>query len=193
MKPLKQKRFWRTVLSMVIFLILALTTLLPEEEIEDVLGSLEQHQPGLYSVLEFSDGDTIIVDMNGTPERVRFIGVDTPEKNHPQKPVQCFAHAASEFTHNLIGANPVRLETDATNSNRDRYNRLLRYVYLPDGRLVNGEIIRAGYGFAYTAFPFEKSAEFQAYEAEAETANRGLWASCAIEVDDGQPQTSPAD
>src|SRR5687768_7330504 len=88
-------------------------------------------QAGYYNVSQFDDGDTIIVDMNGTPEKVRFIGVDTPETKDPRKPVQCFGKAASAFTKNLIGNNPVKLEADPTNTNRDRYNRLLRYVYLP--------------------------------------------------------------
>ncbi len=135
-------------------------------------------QPGTYRVLQIDDGDTIIVDMNGIEEKIRFIGVDTPETKDPRKPVQCFGHAATAFTKNLIGDNPVRLEADPTNTNRDRYNRLLRYVYLPDGTLVNGEIIRQGYGFAYVSFPVQKMEEFRALQVEAREQNRGLWAGC---------------
>jgi len=135
-------------------------------------------QAGFYSVTQFDDGDTIIVDMNGVEEKVRFIGVDTPETKDPRKPVQCFGKAASTFTKNLIGDQPVKLEADPTNTNRDRYNRLLRYVYLPDGTLVNLEIIRQGYGFAYVGFPVQKLEEFKAAQAEARKANRGLWAGC---------------
>lgn len=134
--------------------------------------------PGYYRVANFEDGDTITVDMNGKTERIRMIGVDTPETQDPRKPVQCFGHAASEFTRNLIGDNPVRLEADALSDNRDRYSRLLRHVYLPDGRLVQAEIIKAGFGFAYTSFPFTKSVEFKAYEIKARTQNLGLWNSC---------------
>jgi micrococcal nuclease len=135
-------------------------------------------QPGTYHVTYVDDGDTIVVDMNSTEEKVRMIGVDTPETKDPRKPVQCFGHAAAEFTKNLIGDNPVRLEADPTNTNRDRYDRLLRYVYLPDGRLVNAEIIRAGYGFAYVSFPVQKLEEFRSLEREAREQNRGLWAGC---------------
>lgn len=134
--------------------------------------------PGYYRVIRTEDGDTITVDMNGTEERIRFIGVDTPETQDPRKPVQCFGRAASEFTKMLIGQNPVRLESDPLSSNRDRYNRLLRYVYLPDGKLVQAKIIKEGYGFAYVSFPFTKSDEFLAYQTEAREHNRGLWASC---------------
>ncbi len=134
--------------------------------------------PGYYRVARFEDGDTITVDMNGTQERIRMIGVDTPETQDPRKPVQCFGRAASEFTKNLIGTQNVRLEADALSDNRDRYNRLLRYVYIPDGRLVQAEIIKQGYGFAYTSFPFTKSDEFKLYERQARAQNKGLWGSC---------------
>lgn len=136
--------------------------------------------PGFYPIAEFVDGDTVAVDMNGELEIIRFIGVDTPETRHPEKPVQCFGYAAADFTKALIGSHPVRLEADPINSNRDRYDRLLRYVYLPDGTLVNQKLVEEGYGFAYTAFEFSKSAEFVASEAAARIASRGLWASCPL-------------
>ncbi len=136
------------------------------------------NQPGLYSVSEFIDGDTIAVNMNGSKETVRFIGVDTPETHDPRKAVQCFGQAAASFTKQTIGTNSVRLEADPLNTNRDRYNRLLRYVYLPNGVLVNAEIIKQGYGFAYTSFPFTKSDEFLRYQTEARQQNKGLWSSC---------------
>ncbi len=148
--------------------------------------------PGTYTVSSFEDGDTITVDMNGTPERVRMIGVDTPETQDPRVPVQCYGKAASQFTKQLIGSSPVRLEADPTNTNRDRYNRLLRYVYLPDGRLVNAEIIRAGYGFAYTLFPFEKLEEFRGYESQAREQNLGLWGNCNINEQDQKKTTNSA-
>ncbi|MBP7767034.1 thermonuclease family protein [Candidatus Saccharibacteria bacterium] len=133
---------------------------------------------GTYEVARFDDGDTIAVKMNGREEQIRFIGVDTPETHDPRKQVQCFGHAAADYTRQQIGSQSVRLETDPLGTNRDRYDRLLRYVYLPDGRLLNSEIIREGYGFAYTSFPFTKSAEFKAHEISARHNNRGLWADC---------------
>ena len=134
--------------------------------------------PGYYRVIKVEDGDTITIDMDGTQERVRFIGVDTPETQDPRKPVQCFGLAASNFTKELIGDQNVRLESDPLSDNRDRYNRLLRFVYLPDGRLVQVEIIKQGYGFAYTSFPFSKSEEFLAYQRDAINHNLGLWNAC---------------
>lgn len=134
--------------------------------------------PGTYRVTRFHDGDTITVDMNGNEETIRLIGVDTPETHDPRKSVQCFGKAASDFTRQLIGNDPVRLEADPLGTNRDRYDRLLRYVYLPDGRLVQAELIKQGYGFAYTSFPVSRADEFLGYQKEAREQHRGLWASC---------------
>ena len=106
---------------------------------------IEQSTPGFYKVIRFDDGDTIQVDMAGKNETIRFIGVDTPETHDPRKPVQCFGNAAAAFTRTLIGQNSVRLEADPSGSNRDRYQRLLRYVFLPDGTLVNKKIISEGF------------------------------------------------
>jgi micrococcal nuclease len=159
----------------------------------DPANQLEQTQPGLYEVVRFSDGDTIVVTMNGKEETVRMIGVDTPETHAPGTPVQCYGPAASAYTKELIGTQKVRLEADPENQNRDRYDRLLRYVYLPDGRLVQTELIKNGYGFSYTQFPFQKTDEFEALETEAETNKRGLWGNCTVTVQqNGREQTNPA-
>lgn len=149
--------------------------------------------PGTYEVVNIEDGDTLTVNMKGNEERVRFIGVDTPEVRDPRKPVQCFGRVASEFTKNLIGNNPVKLEADPDNTNRDRYNRLLRYVYLPDGTLVNSEIIKQGYGFAYTGFPFTKKEEFKSLEENAKQQNLGLWGGCETGFDENGYRTINSD
>lgn len=146
--------------------------------LNSVTDSVEQNQPGLYTVTGFSDGDTISVDMNGKKEKVRFIGVDTPETHKPNAPVQCYGPAASAFTKNVIGAKKVRLEADPLSTNRDRYDRLLRYVYLPDGTLVNERLIRDGYGFYYPYFPFKKSGQFEIAQNKARAENKGVWGNC---------------
>jgi micrococcal nuclease len=151
----------------------------------------EKSQPGLYTIDRFVDGDTIAVDMDGKTETIRMIGIDTPETHKPNAPVQCYGPAASAYTKNLIGTNKVRLEADNKSTNRDRYNRLLRYVYLPDGRLVQAELVKNGYGFAYTDFPFTKSADFVAYQNEAKAAAKGLWANCQpFQLSSGRWQTN---
>lgn len=139
---------------------------------------IARDQPGLYRVSRFVDGDTIAVTMNGHQELVRFIGVDTPETHKPNTPVQCYGPAAAAYTKHLIGASRVRLVSDPQSTNRDRYNRLLRYIYLTDGTNVDKKIIENGYGFYYPYFPFSQSAQFALAQQSARTAKRGLWGNC---------------
>lgn len=167
----------KTLSGLIIALILTAIGFVAAKQ-PDKPAFVAQQNPGNYQVVEFYDGDTVSVNMNGTTEKVRFIGVDTPETHDPRKEVQCFGQAAAQYTKDLIGTQEVRLDADPTNQNRDRYNRLLRYVYLPDGRQVNAEIIKNGYGFAYTSFPFQKLEEFRALQVEAREQNRGLWSTC---------------
>lgn len=135
--------------------------------------------PGFYRVVKISDGDTITVDMNGKQESIRMIGVDTPETHKPNTPVQCFGKEASDYTHKTLGnGTTVRLEADPTNDNRDRYNRLLRYVYLQDGTLYQKILVEQGYGFAYTSFPFQKKDEFLQAQTRAQATKAGLWTAC---------------
>jgi len=154
---------------------------------------LGEHDPGLYTVARFVDGDTIVVDMNGKDETVRMIGMDTPETHRPNTPVQCYGPAAAAYTKNLIGSQKVRLEADPTNQNRDRYGRLLRYVYIPDGRMVEEELIKNGYAFAYTSFPSTHNDEFAALASQAKDNAKGLWGSCTVTNDNGRKQTNAAE
>lgn len=192
-KALSKRQRKRLIGLGISLLALGLATAQQRGWLKSASQTAQQHQPGLYQVVKFDDGDTIQVNMGGHNEKVRFIGVDTPETHDPRKTVQCYGQAAAAFTKQLIGTHDVRLEADPQNTDRDRYNRLLRYVYLPDGRLVNAEIIKQGYGFAYTYFPFSKLEEFRGYEGQARDSNRGLWDKCkVITEDNGQVHTEDA-
>ncbi len=117
------------------------------------------------------DGDTLILS-DGM--RVRLIGVDTPETKDPHRPVQYFGREASEFTRQHIEGKPVRLEYDW--QRLDKYGRTLAYVYrLPDNFFLNAELVKQGYGHAYTRFPFKYLDLFRAYEREAREKGVGLW------------------
>ncbi len=122
------------------------------------------------TVTRVVDGDTII--LNGR-ERVRLIGVDTPETVDPRRPVQYFGKEASAFTKRMVEGKKVRLEYDQTR--KDRYGRTLAYVYLEDGTHLNAEIVKQGYGHAYTRFPFRYLGDFRRYESAARKAGKGLW------------------
>jgi len=124
-----------------------------------------------YFVKRAIDGDTLLL-ANG--ERIRLIGVDTPETKHPSKPVQYFGKEASEFTRREVEGREIRLEYDVERV--DKYGRTLAYVYrIPDEFFVNAELIKQGYGHAYTRFPFKYMEEFRQYEADARKHARGLW------------------
>ncbi|MFH1624734.1 MAG: thermonuclease family protein [Pseudomonadota bacterium] len=89
-----------------------------------------------FQVARVVDGDTIIVNIFGKKERVRLIGVDTPETKHPKKPVEYYGEDAYQFTKRLCEGERVRLEYDPNNKylkHRDKYGRLLAYVFLTDG------------------------------------------------------------
>jgi micrococcal nuclease len=127
-------------------------------------------------VVDVVDGDTLVVQQNGQEARVRLIGLDTPESVHPNRPVECFGREASAQLKDLVEGQRVRLEADATQNDADRYGRLLRYVWLPDGHLVNQTMIAQGYGFEYTyRTPYIYQEQFKQAEREAREQQRGLW------------------
>ena len=139
-------------------------------------GAASQPQPA--QVLRVVDGDTIIARVAGRRERIRYIGIDTPESVKPDTPVQCFALAASRRNKRLIGGRKVTLRFDV--ERRDRYGRLLAYVYRdPDGLFVNADLVRGGYAVPMTIPPnVRHSAEFARLAREARRAGRGLWSAC---------------
>lgn len=125
------------------------------------------------------DGDTFELP-DGT--RVRLIGVDTPEILDPRKDVQWFGREASKKLKEWIEGESVCLRQDRDKTQDvDKYGRLLRYVWKYTTKeqtpnfFVNAEIIKQGYGFAYTKYPFQYLEDFRRYEREAIENNRGLW------------------
>jgi micrococcal nuclease len=131
--------------------------------------------PELARVQRVVDGDTVVL---AGGERVRYIGVDTPESVKPGTPVQCFAEAASHYNRRLVEGERVRLRFDA--ERRDRYGRLLAYVYRArDGLFVNAELARRGYARTLTIPPnVAHAGEFRSLAAAARRQGAGLWSSC---------------
>ena len=130
------------------------------------------------SVVKVVDGDTIHVIVAGRRETVRYIGVDTPETKHPTKAVQCYGTKAAEFNERLVGSERVRLVRDV--EERDRYGRLLAYVYrVRDGLFVNAELARLGYAQPLSIAPdVRHAARFAALARQAREDGRGLWSAC---------------
>jgi micrococcal nuclease len=145
---------------------------------DDSGGSPDREGARVGRVVRVVDGDTIHVQVGGTRETVRYVGVDTPESVKPGTPVQCFAKRASAFNHRFVEGEQVRLVLDA--EPRDRYGRLLAYVYrVRDGRFVNAALVRRGYAQPLTIPPNVAHAEdFRRLAATARRAGRGLWSAC---------------
>jgi micrococcal nuclease len=129
------------------------------------------------TVVHVADGDTIVVDVGPRTEKVRILGADTPEVVDPRKPVQCFGPEASAYTkRRLAPGTRVTLETDA--EVRDKYGRLLAYVYV-GGVRYDDELLRLGYARLLIIPPngVHARAMLQA-QLDARAHNRGLWGAC---------------
>jgi micrococcal nuclease len=148
-----------------------------------VLTNVAQHSSTPFAaeptVIDVIDGDTIDVRIGYKRQRVRLLGIDTPETKDPRKPVQCFGREASEHTAQLLPRGTiVRLEHDL--EERDVYNRLLAYVWRSsDSLFVNLDLVAQGYANILSIAPNTAHAdELRAAMTEAKTAPRGLWATC---------------
>ncbi|MEO8084706.1 MAG: thermonuclease family protein, partial [Ardenticatenales bacterium] len=130
----------------------------------------------LLRVVRVVDGDTIDVLRAGRAERVRLIGIDTPETADPRTVVQCFGREAAARAGAMLAGKRVRIATDASQDEHDKYDRLLAYVWLEDGTFVNQALIAEGFAHEYTYdTPYRYQAEFKAAERQARERSVGLW------------------
>jgi micrococcal nuclease len=143
---------------------------------------------GLHKVVRILDGDTLVIRHNGRPEKIRLIGIDAPESsvnpktkkdaartNGDMRTITEMGKESTRFVKTIVKpGDPVTLEFDRRT--RDKYGRLLGYVYLTDGRMLNEEIVKAGYAGLLTYPPNVKYQDrlLRAYR-EARENNRGLW------------------
>ena len=121
------------------------------------------------------DGDTFVASVNGRRERVRVIGVDTPESVDPNRPDEPFGEEASNFAKHYLNGRTVRMAGDV--EPRDRYGRMLAYVWLADGTFWNALLAAEGYALQLTIPPNVTHADlFRRLVGEARREDRGLWA-----------------
>ncbi len=138
-----------------------------------------------YNVVRVVDGDTIVISKNKKDEKVRLIGVNTPETHHPTKGVEPYGPEAAAYTKKRLDGTNVRIVIGE--EPRDKYKRLLAYVYLEDGTFFNEELVREGYAQVMTIPPNDKfSKTFIKRQREAREAKRGLWG-----LDPKEDQTKP--
>ncbi len=132
-----------------------------------------------YQVLKVVDAHTLEVEIDGYTERLKLIGIKTPESVEARKPAECFGKEAAAKAKELLDGKRVKLEADIITGQGDRDDdgRLLRYVYLPDGRLFNKLLIEEGYAYEYTHDkPYKYQKEFEQARKSAQRNKRGLWA-----------------
>ncbi len=135
------------------------------------------------TVVRVVDGDTVVADVGGQEERVRLIGIDTPESVKKGSPVECFGKEASHRTAELLPeGTPVRLVLDV--EERDRYERLLAYVYrASDGLFVNLALVTDGYAGLLTYPPnVAHTDDFRRAVTDARADGVGLWAACGDDL-----------
>ena len=149
-----------------------------------VLSYFTDVPDGFVKVLDTIDGDTLTVLVNGKEESVRLLGVDTPETKDPRRGAQCFGREAAKYTKLALMGRAVRLESDPVETDRDKYNRLLRYVYLEDGLLFNELLVQEGYAFAYERYPTTRMERLKKLEEYAKANHKGLWSNCETTVKD---------
>lgn len=138
----------------------------------------------LFEVIKVIDGDTISVKKGGATETIRFIGINAPETG------QCFTNEATQKLKSLLTDGSVRLELDPTQGERDKYDRLLAYVFTVGGTNTAKVLIEGGFAKEYTynkAYKYQ--AEFKAAQSNAQAGGRGLWAQGACAT--AAPATVP--
>ena len=143
----------------------------------------ERYHAKTFRVVRVIDGDTLDVeppDARRKHTRVRLWGVDTPETKHPRMGVQHFGAEAHQFTRDACTGRDVALKL-LPRQTRDKYGRLLAYVILPDGRMLNRELVRLGYGYADPRFEHPHGREFAGLQEEAMKRRLGLWRDVAAE------------
>lgn len=142
----------------------------------------QKYHDQTFRVVHVVDGDTIDVDVPDGPHRrtrIRLWGVDTPETKKPDTTTQHYGPEAAEFAASLTmpAGQPatVRLELESGRDSRDKYRRLLAFVYLPDGRLLNRVLVEEGYAYADPRYEHHLKSEFQRLQTAARKAGLGLW------------------
>ncbi len=129
-----------------------------------------------YTVIKVIDGDTIKIDLNGTVETIRLIGINSPETVDPRKPVECFGKEASDMAKQLLTGRKVRIEKDSSQGDLDKYGRTLAYVYRDDGLFIDAYMVANGYAYEYTYdAPYRYQSLFKQDQANAKAAQKGLW------------------
>lgn len=159
------------------------------------LGRTSSRQPGptrdlnryhrkAFTVIRVVDGDTLhisVPDGDSSMTKVRLLGIDAPERNDEEAGQMYYAPEATQFAQQLVCGRSVMLYLDETAGTRGRYGRLLAYVALPDGRILNDVLLLEGCAYADLRFRHSRYQRYQQFEATARSLQKGLWAEVSRE------------
>ncbi len=173
---------WTRALPWIVLLLLA-GLVLGDVHVPQWLGGGSSLSAGGFASARLErviDGDTIVAQVDGREERVRYIGIDTPETVKPNTPVQCFGPQAHDLNARLLGGAGTPLTLRFDRELRDRYDRLLAYVFrADDGLFVNARLVQAGAARTLAIAPnTSRAAQLNGLQQDARTAGRGLWSAC---------------
>jgi len=142
------------------------------------ISDIDKFNGKTFKVTNIVDGDTVDIDIaDGKYEhtRIRLLGIDTPETKSPRYPEMYYGPQASEFVKELVLDKQITVIIDTVAEKRDRYGRLLAYLKLEDGRCVNEEIVKYGFGYADLRFAHSDFDKYEQLQNEAIMAKIGLW------------------
>lgn len=183
MTKAEQRRIFQAVGGLVIVVIAAwlgidVTTGSSTAELTTEISDSTVLTPVEGTVTRVVDGDTLEIVLHGETQKVRLIGIDTPETVDPRKPVECFGNEASAHLKTLVDGQVVTVAYDATQGMTDKYGRILVYVTLADGTNVAEKMLRDGFAYEYTYNkPYELQKDFKNAEQVARDSETGLWSS----------------
>ncbi len=186
--PLKSQRIilWAIALFFLVtgLVVASYAGYLYDRKIEsDVLEAISPQVNSAYLVISVIDGDTFNVLINGEKQTIRLIAVDAPESKHPTKPVQCFSAEARDYLQELIENKYVTMDKEVLDDNKDRYGRLLRYVFI-NGININELLLKNGYALEKTYVKgYKYQLAFKKAQTYAQTNKLGLWSSSTCDGD----------
>ena len=131
-----------------------------------------------FRVVRVVDGDTLYInvpDGNDPHTKIRLIGIDTPETVNQRTGPMYYGRQASEFTRQLVLEKDVTVHLDSAGDTRDRYNRLLAYIRIPDGNCLNELLVSEGYAYAYLPYRHSYDKKYPQLESIARKHKKGLW------------------
>lgn len=174
--PISLPKSYKNLISIIFFIIFAISLLTEKPKLQ-TLKNETIAQNDFYQVVSVTDGDTIKVKVNDKVETVRIANINTPESVDPRRPVECMGKEASQKMLEIVSDKKVKLETDQTQKDKDRYGRLIRFVFLEDGTDVGLKLIQLGFAQSspYGETPHKYLENYKTAQDEAQKNQVGLW------------------